>query len=145
MTGRGYFRARFTPDWLPKTLDLVVIINFSVIIVIVITNTIAMIIISLSCHLDGYRHHQEQCCPPQLRRVVGGKDLGRGATPTLQFPSLFSSLLISTVNFSICTLLFFGNFVTFVPIYFAQFHLFYFRIFAGGVGRDTAVWIVSFI
>ena len=110
MTGRGYFRARFTPDWLPETLDLVVIIIFSVIIVIVITNTIAMIVISLSCHLDGYRHHQEQCCPPQLRRVVGGKDLGRGATPTLQFPSLFSSLLISTLDFSICPLLFFGNF-----------------------------------
>ena len=48
MTGRGYFRARFTPDWLPKTLDLVVIINFSVIIVIVITNTIAMIITTLA-------------------------------------------------------------------------------------------------
>ena len=42
MTGRGYFRARFTPDWLPETLDFVVIIIFSVIFVIVITNTIVM-------------------------------------------------------------------------------------------------------
>ena len=48
MTGRGYFRARFTPDWLPETLDLVAIIIFSVIIVIVIANTIVMIIITLA-------------------------------------------------------------------------------------------------
>ena len=48
MTVRGYFRARFTPDWLPETLGLVAIIIFSVIIVIVITNTIAMIIITLA-------------------------------------------------------------------------------------------------
>ena len=28
MTGRVYFRARFTPDWLSETLDFVVIITF---------------------------------------------------------------------------------------------------------------------
>ena len=48
MTVRGCFRARFTPDWLPATLDLVVITIFSAILVIVITNTIVMIIITLA-------------------------------------------------------------------------------------------------
>ena len=48
MTGRGYFRARFTPDLLPETLDLVAIFIFSVIIVIVIANTIVMIITTLA-------------------------------------------------------------------------------------------------
>ena len=116
MTGRGYFRARFTPDWLSETLDFVVIIIFSVIIVIFITNTIVMIITTLAISMVIVITRSSVALPPQLRRVVGGKDLGRGATPTLQFPSLFSSLLISTVDFSICPLLFFSNFVTFVPI-----------------------------
>ena len=129
MTGRGYCRVRFTPDWLPETLELVVIIIFSVIIVIVITNTIVMIITTLAILMVIVITRSSVALPPQLRRAVGGKDLGQGATPTLQFPSLFSSLLISTVDFSIWPLLFFGNFVTFVPIYFAQFHLFFFRIF----------------
>ena len=129
MTGRGYFRARFTPDWLPETLDFVVIITFWW---------------SSSSSSPTPSPWSSPLLPswwlssspgavlpsrPSWDEWLAGKTLDEEQRPRSSFRPYLAPCSFRQWIFRSVLCYFWANFVLFVPIYFAQFHLFFFRIF----------------